>query len=136
MNTNKLLDTSALVEVKQYIDEIKEAVETGSGIQVIEGTADAPIVASELELGVYVISGVVQSSTTNTTSTEIVKRVYSIRRDDLTTILWEENPMAKITNYIVFYHEGEAPLISNTTYTSIEDVRDLIANAVIDGGTI
>lgn len=121
---NKLLDTSALVEVKQYIDE-------SSGIQVIEGTTDAPIIASELELGVYVISGVVQSSVANTTSTEIVKRVYSIRRDDSTTILWEENPMAKITNYVVFYHEGEAPLISNTTYTSIEDV----ANAVIDGGT-
>ena len=55
-----------------------------------------PIVVSHLDLGSYVISGVVQSSDENTTTIRVPRKQYFVNREiENTTVLWDANPYTK-----------------------------------------
>jgi len=92
---------------------IKQQIDTAPAvITSISGTDEKPIIAADLLLGSYVISGKIQSSQNNVTTIRVSKpRQYIVNRDvEGTTVLWEQNPFAASQYYIVFYHEGpDAP---------------------------
>ena len=50
------------------------------------GTAEKPIIVSELETGSYVLSGTVQSSGSNTTTQTLGKKVYTVEKGDSETV--------------------------------------------------
>lgn len=125
--------TDTFTELAQKVLQIPSSL---SGIPVIEGTAESPIIIADLDLGVYVLSGTAQSSSTNTTTINLTKRVYSlVREDDTKTIIWDANPYAKSQLYILFAHTGEtSPVSGSYTFTTAEDVQNIISGATIDGG--
>ena len=54
--TKKIIVAGHEVASKAYVDEIKQMVETGSGIRVIEGSATAPIIAADSSLYIILFS--------------------------------------------------------------------------------
>lgn len=126
-------DTDTFTELAQKVMNIPASL---SGIPVIEGTAESPIIIANLDLGVYVLSGIAQSSDTNTTTVNLTKRVYSlVREDDTKTIIWDANPYSKSQLYILFAHGGQTePLSGSYVFTTAADVQDIISGATIDGG--
>lgn len=129
----EVLSTDTFTELAQKVMNIPTSL---SGVPVIEGTAESPIIIANLDLGVYVLSGIAQSSDTNTTTVNLTKRVYSlVREDDTKTIIWDANPYAKTQLYILFAHSGEAsPMSGSYVFTTAEDVQSIISGATIDGG--
>ena len=129
----EVLSTDTFTELAQKVMQIPSSL---SGIPVMEGTVESPIIIADLDLGVYVLSGIAQSSSTNTTTINLTKRVYSlVREDDTKTIIWDANPYAKTQLYILFAHSGEAsPMSGSYIFTTAEDVQSIINGATIDGG--
>jgi len=128
--------TSSLVN---YYDRttIDEKLENLSGIPVLEGTEEEPIIAGNLETSVYVISGVVQSSEHNTTRTVVRKRFYSVWKDPDKCVFWQEDPVGDIKNYILFKIEGtDVPTTGQTRAVSEDFLEDYVANALIDAGEV
>ena len=69
------------------------------------GTDEEPIIASELTLGSFVLSGKVQSSRENVTTIRIPRKQYIVNRDiEGTTVLWDSNPYVATQYYILFNH--------------------------------
>lgn len=129
----EVLSTDTFTELAQKVMQIPSSL---SGIPVMEGTVESPIIIADLDLGVYVLSGIAQSSSTNTTIINLTKRVYSlVREDDTKTIIWDANPYAKTQLYILFAHSGESsPMSGSYIFTTAEDVQSIISGATIDGG--
>ena len=129
----EVLSTDTFTELAQKVMQIPSGL---SGIPVMEGTVESPIIIADLDLGVYVLSGIAQSSSTNTTTINLTKRVYSlVREDDTKTIIWDANPYAKTQLYMLCAHSGEAsPMSGSYIFTTAEDVQSIISGATIDGG--
>ena len=113
---------------------IKKQIETAPAvITSIQGTDADPIIAANLKLGSYVISGKIQSSQDNVTTIRLDKpRQYIVNRDvEGTTVLWEQSPWKTQQRYIVFYHEGPtAPQDKTIEILTKED----LATAKLDCG--
>lgn len=113
---------------------IKKQIEDAPAvITSIKGTDADPIIAADLKLGSYVISGKIQSSQNNVTTIRVSKpKQYIVNRDvEGTTVLWEQNPFAASQYYIVFYHEGpDAPQEKTIEVLTKED----LATAKLDCG--
>lgn len=119
---------------------ILEKLENFSVTKELVGTDEKPIVASHLDLGSYVISGVVQSSDENTTTIRVPRKQYFVNREiENTTVLWDANPYTKTQYYIVFLHAGEQEPSSHTieilTKESINtSIEEAISVASLDCG--
>lgn len=118
-------------EVSDLTTYSSSKIESLSGIKVLTGTAEKPIIVSELETGNYVLSGTVQSSETNTTTQTLSKKVYAVERGDSETVVWYENPKTHITYTYIFDTVGtNAPEEQDEIYITETQLKQ----AVIDGG--
>lgn len=125
---NNVIDDSESSLTKTYSSS---KIESLSGIKVLTGTAEKPIIVSELETGNYVLSGTVQSSETNTTTQTLSKKVYTVEKGDSETVVWYENPKTHITYTYTFDTVGtNAPEEQNEIYITETQLKQ----AVIDGG--
>lgn len=133
---SKGVEASETETFTSLVPKVMEIPSSLSGIPTIEGTEGSPIIIADLELGVYVLSGIAQSSLINQTQINLSKRVYSIvREDDTKTIIWDANPYAKTQLYILFYHnDNQIPSSGSYVFTTAQDVQDIINGATIDGG--
>ena len=126
---NNVIDDSKPSLTKTYSSS---KIESLSGIKVLTGTSEKPIIANDLSIGTYVISGVVQSSQSNTTNITVPKKIYSVDKTDLGTAIWYENPKTSQQTYYEFKLEGnEAPTEKLQTYVTTE----YLSSATLDGGT-
>ena len=118
-------------EVSDLTTYSSSKIESLSGIKVLTGTAEKPIIVSELETGNYVLSGTVQSSESNTTTQTLSKKVYTVEKGDSETVVWYENPKTHVTYTYIFDTVGEsAPEEQNEIYITETQLKQ----AVIDGG--
>ena len=125
---NNVIDDSESSLTKTYSSS---KIESLSGIKVLTGTAEKPIIVSELETGNYVLSGTVQSSETNTTTQTLGKKVYTVEKGDSETVVWYENPKTHITYTYIFDTVGtNAPEEQDEIYITETQLKQ----AVIDGG--
>ena len=119
-------------EVSNLTTYSSSKIESLSGIKVLTGTAEKPIIVSELETGNYVLSGTVQSSETNTTTQALSKKVYTVEKGDSETVVWYENPKTHITYTYIFDTVGtNAPEEQDEIYITETQLKQ----AVIDGGS-
>lgn len=126
---NNVIDDSEPSLTKTYSSS---KIESLSGIKVLTGTNEKPIIANDLSIGTYVISGVVQSSQSNTTNITVPKKLYSVDKTDLGAAIWYENPKTSQQTYYEFRLEGnEAPTEKLQTYVTTE----YLSSATLDGGT-
>ena len=126
---NNVIDDSEPSLTKTYSSS---KIESLSGIKVLTGTNEKPIIANDLSIGTYVISGVVQSSQSNTTNITVPKKLYSVDKTDLGAAIWYENPKTSQQTYYEFSLEGnEAPTERLQTYVTTE----YLSSATLDGGT-
>lgn len=125
---NNVIDDSEASLTKTYSSS---KIESLSGIKVLTGTAEKPIIVSELETGNYVLSGTVQSSEINTTTQTLSKKVYTVEKGDSETVVWYENPKTHITYTYTFDTVGtNAPEEQDEIYITETQLKQ----AVIDGG--
>lgn len=118
-------------EVSNLTTYSSSKIESLSGIKVLTGTAEKPIIVSELETGNYVLSGTVQSSESNTTTQTLSKKVYTVEKGDSETVVWYENPKTHITyTYIFDTVDTNAPEEQDEIYITETQLKQ----AVIDGG--
>ena len=115
---------------------ILEQLENFSVTKELVGTYEKPIIASHLELGSYVLSGIVQSSDENTAIIEVPRKQYFINREiENTTVLWDANPYTKTQYYIVFLHTGKQEPSSHTIeILTKETFKEYISEAEFDCG--
>ena len=126
---NNVIDDSEPSLTKTYSSS---KIESLSGIKVLTGTNEKPIIANDLSIGTYVISGVVQSSQSNTTNITVPKKLYSVDKTDLGAAIWYENPKTSQQTYYEFSLEGnEAP----TERVQIYVTTEYLSSATLDGGT-
>lgn len=126
---NNVIDDSEPSLTKTYSSS---KIESLSGIKVLTGTNEKPIIANDLSIGTYVISGVVQSSQSNTTNITVPKKLYSVDKTDLGATIWYENPKTSQQTYYEFSLEGnEAP----TERVQIYVTTEYLSSATLDGGT-
>ena len=126
---NSIIDDSKPSLTKTYSSS---KIESLSGVKVLTGTNEKPIIANDLSIGTYVISGVVQSSQSNTTNITVPKKLYSVDKTDLGAAIWYENPKTSQQTYYEFRLEGnEAPTEKLQTYVTTE----YLSSATLDGGT-
>lgn len=126
---NNVIDDSEPSLTKTYSSS---KIESLSGIKVLTGTNEKPIIANDLSIGTYVISGVVQSSQSNTTNITVPKKLYSVDKTDLGAAIWYENPKTSQQTYYEFSLEGnETP----TERVQIYVTTEYLSSATLDGGT-
>lgn len=128
-STNNIIDDSKSSLTKTYSSS---KIESLSGVKVLTGTNEKPIIANDLSIGTYVISGVVQSSQSNITNITVPKKLYSVDKTGLGAAIWYENPKTSQQTYYEFRLEGnEAPTEKLQTYVTTE----YLSSATLDGGT-
>lgn len=103
-------------------------------VKELVGTPQAPIIASDLELKNYILSGWIQSSRENTALFNAPRKCYTVFRqtkDD--TILWEDNPYTLSRYYIAFSHlKGINPIENSVELVTKQDLETWN----IDGGDV
>lgn len=129
----RVIDDNTISALSTYSSEkILEEMKKIIVVNELIGTEENPIIASELKIGSYIISGIVQSSLENTQSFKVSRKQYLVNRDNQgITIFWECNPWTKNVYYIVFYNEeGKTPFDKTNVYLTKEDLE----TATLDGG--
>lgn len=129
----RVIDDNTISALSTYSSEkILEEMKKVIVVNELIGTEEKPIIASELKIGSYIISGIVQSSLENTQSFKVGRKQYLVNRDNQgITIFWECNPWTKNVYYIVFYNEkGKTPFDKTNVYLTKEDLE----TATLDGG--
>jgi len=112
--------------------EIQRQILNAAVSKEITGTDTTPIIASELEVGSYVISGFVQSSKTNTATIRVPRKQYLVNKDvENVTVFWDANPYTKSQYYIIFEHEKQ---VAPETHTVEMLTREELAEASLDCG--
>lgn len=128
-STNNIIDDSKSSLTKTYSSS---KIESLSGVKVLTGTNEKPVIANDLSIGTYVISGVVQSSQSNITNITVPKKLYSVDKTASGAAIWYENPKTSQQTYYEFSLEGsEAPTERLQTYVTTE----YLSSATLDGGT-
>lgn len=111
---------------------MQQILNNHANIVEMVGTDTNPIIASDLMVGSYVLSGKVQSSDENVTTIRIPRRQYMVNRDvENATILWDSNPYVITQHYILFSHKG---LVEPQEKTLEIVTKDSLANAKLDCG--
>lgn len=114
------LSTWSSQQIQQKLNNIVVSKE-------ITGSDAEPIIASELDVGSYIISGFVQSSKTNNTTIRVPRKQYLVNKDvENVTVFWDANPYTKSQYYIIFKHEGQdAPETHTLEMLTKEEVETL-----------
>lgn len=128
----KIIDDSNISNNSTFSSKkIQEKIDSIEVISELIGTSSKPIVAADLKIGTYVISGIVQCSTMNTEFLNISKREYSVNRDvEETTILYDINPYISSLYYVSFPHNNGKPKETTIELVTKEDLKTF----PIDGG--
>lgn len=128
----RIIDDATVSALSTYSSEkILEEMKKVIVVNELIGTEENPLIASDLKIGSYIISGIVQSSQNNKQSFQVSRKQYLINKDNQgITIFWECNPWTKDVYYIVFYDEEKAPFDKTNTYLTKEDLEA----ATLDGG--
>ena len=128
----RIIDDATISALSTYSSEkILEEMKKVIVVNELIGTEENPLIASDLKIGSYIISGIVQSSQNNKQSFQVSRKQYLINKDNQgITIFWECNPWTKDVYYIVFYDEKKAPFDKTNTYLTKEDLEA----ATLDGG--
>ncbi len=103
-----IIEDENISDIKTWSSKyIQQVLNNHTNIVEMIGTDESPVIASELMIGSYVISGKVQSSRENITTIRIPRKQYMVNRDlDDTTVLWDSNPYIAEQHYILFEHKG------------------------------
>lgn len=114
--------------------QISKKIKEETVVKELVGIPDAPIIASELELKNYILSGWIQSSRENTTLFNAPRKCYTIfRQTEDDTILWEDNPYTLSRYYIAFSHiTGVKPVENSVEIVTKSDLKSW----TIDGGDV
>ncbi len=107
-----VIEDESITDVSTWSSKyIQQKLNNVSVVKELVGTDAEPIIASELMLGAYIISGKVQSSRYNVTTIRVPRKQYMVNRDvEGTTVIWDSNPYTASHYYVVFKHTGvEAP---------------------------
>lgn len=128
----RIIDDATVSALSTYSSEkILEEMKKVIVVNELIGTEENPLIASDLKMGSYIISGIVQSSQNNKQSFQVSRKQYLINKDNQgITIFWECNPWTKDVYYIVFYDEEKTPFDKINTYLTKEDLEA----ATLDGG--
>lgn len=128
-----IIEDETITDVKTWSSKyINKVLNSHANVIELVGTDEEPIIASELSLGSYVLSGKVQSSTENITTIRIPRKQYIINRDlEDTTILWDSNPYVARQYYILFKHTD---FIEPQEKTVEIMTKDTLAEANLDCG--
>lgn len=128
----RIIDDATVSALSTYSSEkILEEMKKVIVVNELIGTEENPLIASDLKIGSYIISGIVQSSQNNKQSFQVSRKQYLINKDNQgITIFWECNPWTKDVYYIVFYDEEKTPFDKTNTYLTKEDLEA----ATLDGG--
>ena len=129
-----IIDDNTITDIATWSSEqIEKRLKENQVVSELTGTILKPIIASELSLGSFIISGQVQSSRENATFFTVPRKQYSVNRTvDGATILWEENPYTFTRYYITFFHTGEITPQENTVELVTKHELETMA---VDGGT-
>ena len=124
----RIIDDATISALSTYSSEkILEEMKKVIVVNELIGTEENPLIASDLKIGSYIISGIVQSSQNNKQSFQVSRKQYLINKDNQgITIFWECNPWTKD----VYYDEEKAPFDKTNTYLTKEDLEA----ATLDGG--
>ena len=127
-----IIDDETVSDLKTYSSKKIQQLVNSFVIKEVIGTEENPIIISELDLGSYVISGIVQSSVNNPITVEVPRKEYVLNRDiEGTTVLWDNNPYTASQFYIALFDEKGKEPVSKT----IELVtKDDLESASLDGG--
>lgn len=128
-----IIEDTTISDVKTWSSKyITQVLNNHTNVVELVGTDEEPIIASELLLGSYVLSGKVQSSRENITTTRIPRKQYMVNRDlEDTTILWDSNPYVETQYYVLFYH---TQFIEPQKKTVEIITKDILAEAKLDCG--
>lgn len=128
----RVIDDATVSALSTYSSEkILEEMKKVIVVNELIGTEENPLIASDLKIGSYIISGIVQSSQDNKQSFQVSRKQYLVNKDNQgITIFWECNPWTKDVYYIVFYDEEKTPFDKTNTYLTKEDLEA----ATLDGG--
>lgn len=104
---------------------IQKQLQKSAVTKELIGTKENPIIAADLELSSYVLSGVVQSSQENLTTYNVPRKHYIVNKDiDNITIFWDCNPYTTTQYYIAFYEvETIAPFEKTIELVTKEDLQ-------------
>lgn len=79
----RVIDDNTISALSTYSSEkILEEMKKIIVVNELIGTEENPIIASELKIGSYIISGIVQSSLENTQSFKVSRKQYLVNRDN------------------------------------------------------
>ena len=79
----RIIDDDTISALSTYSSEkILEEMKKVIVVNELIGTEKNPIIASELKIGSYIISGIVQSSLENTQSFKVSRKQYLVNRDN------------------------------------------------------
>ena len=79
----RVIDDNTISALSTYSSEkILEEMKKVIVVNELIGTEENPIIASELKIGSYIISGIVQSSLENTQSFKVSRKQYLVNRDN------------------------------------------------------
>lgn len=100
-----IIDDETISNVTTYSSAmIQKQLATSGVTKELIGTVENPIIAANLDIGTYVISGIVQSSETNKILYTVPRKQYIINKDvNNVTIFWDCNPYTTTQYYIAFY---------------------------------
>lgn len=120
-----IIDDETISDLKTYSSRKIQQLVNSSVTKEIVGTEENPLIISELDLGSYVISGVVQSSANNLTTIEVPRKEYVLNRDiEGTTVLWDNNPYTASQFYIaLFDEEGKEPVSKTIELVTKDDLE-------------
>lgn len=104
---------------------IQKQLQKTAVVKELIGTKENPIIAADLELSGYILSGVVQSSQKNPTTYNVPRKHYIVNKDvDNITILWDCNPYTTTQYYIAFYNDNAfSPFEKTIELVTKEDLK-------------
>lgn len=90
----RVIDDATISALSTYSSEkILEEMKKVIVVNELIGTEENPLIASDLKIGSYIISGIVQSSQNNKQSFQVSRKQYLVNKDNQgMTIFWECNP--------------------------------------------
>ena len=90
----RVIDDATVSALSTYSSEkILEEMKKVIVVNELIGTKENPLIASDLKIGSYIISGIVQSSQDNKQSFQVGRKQYLVNKDNQgMTIFWECNP--------------------------------------------
>ena len=90
----RVIDDATISALSTYSSEkILEEMKKVIIVNELIGTEENPLIASDLKIGSYIISGIVQSSQDNKQGFQVSRKQYLVNKDNQgMTIFWECNP--------------------------------------------